>query len=104
MNFYKLVNFEELLSPGKHSSAQVRWTYVSTIGGHQMPLLGVQLHLCHHIPVLGVGVHLTVHCILICILQNVKMTLCSIVLGHEMHLAGGYICIFAKCQANLLHD
>ena len=38
MNFHKLVNFEDFLLPGEHSSAQVSWTYVSTIHGHKMPV------------------------------------------------------------------
>ena len=43
------------------------------------------------------GVHLIwdfekcIQCILNCILQNVKMTLCSTLLGHQMPLPGGYI-------------
>ena len=37
------------------------------------------------------GVHLTVHCLLNCIPQHVKMTLCSIALGHQMPLLGGYV-------------
>ena len=181
MNFHKLVNFEEFLSPGEHSSAQVSCTYVSTISAHQMPLpwgmspslqnvkltlcmtVNVKLMLCstaldHQMPVLGGtsasvkmsswpsawlsmsswpdivlflttrclywGVHLhlckcqadlhycqgqadltyccswppdastrgvclTVHCILNCILQNVKMTIHSTALGHQMPLLGG---------------
>ena len=40
MNFHKLVNFEELLLPSEHSSAQVSWTYVSTICGYKMPVAG----------------------------------------------------------------
>ena len=40
MNFHKLVNFEEFLLPGEHSSTQVSWTYVSTIHGHKMPVVG----------------------------------------------------------------
>ena len=40
MNFHKLVNFEEFLLSSEHSSVQVRWTYVSTICGHKMPVMG----------------------------------------------------------------
>ena len=35
------------------------------------------------------GLHLTVHCILNCILQNVKMTLHGTALGHQMPLLWG---------------
>ena len=34
------------------------------------------------------GVHLTVHCLLNCIPQHVKMTLCSTALDHQMPLLG----------------
>ena len=50
------------------------------------------------------GVHLTVHCILNCIIQNVKMTLHSTALGHQMPLPGGGTSAFSKCQANLMRD
>ena len=45
MTFHKLVNFEEFLLPGEHSSAQVSWTYVSTIHGHKMTVVEVHLQL-----------------------------------------------------------
>ena len=48
---------------------------VHTILGNQMPLQGV---------------HLTVHCLLNCIPQHVKMTLCSTALDLQMPLPGGY--------------
>ena len=49
---------------------------VHTILGHQMPLLGV---------------HLTVICLLNCIPQHVKMTLCSTALDHQMPLLGVHL-------------
>ena len=40
MNCHKLVKFKEFLSPGEHISAQVSWTYASTIHGHKMSVVG----------------------------------------------------------------
>ena len=46
------------------------------------------------------GVHLTVHCLLNCILQNVKMTLCSTDLDHQMPLLG--VCLTVHCLLNCI--
>ena len=90
INLHKLLNLQELRSPRNIPMSNLplqelnmKWaekckghlTWCSTALGHQMPVPG--------------GVYLTVHCILNCILQNVKMTLCSTALGYQMPLLGG---------------
>ena len=112
MNCHKLVNFEEFLLPGEQSSAEVSWTYVSTIHGPEDVSIGGYICICKmssqpdawllmsswpYVVLLLTtrclywGVHLTVYCIFNCVLQNVKMTLGSTGLGHQMPLPGGYI-------------
>ena len=44
------------------------------------------------------GVHLTVYCLLYCILQSVKLTLCSTATGHQMPLLG--VCLTVHCLLN----
>ena len=39
------------------------------------------------------GVHLTVHCLLNCIPQHVKMTLCDTALDHQMPLVGVHLTV-----------
>ena len=60
MNCNKLVNFEEFLLPGEHSSAQVSWTYVSTIcgqGSAQVSWTCVSTIHGHKVSVVGVHLH-----------------------------------------------
>ena len=44
------------------------------------------------------GVHLTVHCLLNCILQNVRFTWCHTALGHQMPLLGVHLTVYCLCN------
>ena len=78
-------------------------SYISTILGHKMSVSGVtsdcklasQLDSSKYTYASTREVHLTVLCLLNCSLQNVKMTLCSTGLDHQMPLPReAYICIW----------
>ena len=64
--------------------------------------LVVYIILGHQIPLQGVC--LTVHCLLNCIPQHVKMTLCSTAPGHQMPLLGGnltWVCLTVHVKLTL---